>query len=96
MPAVGISIGFERVVELVETQADNSGLVLILEDSSLEVINKAVSFQKELITKGNRVRLEIRPKKLNTLLDSMLQAGFSQFALVGADTAELSFKAIGN
>jgi hypothetical protein len=26
----------------------------------------------------------------------MLEAGFSQFALVSADTSELNFKAIGN
>ena len=96
VPAVGISIGFERVVELVETQSKTSGVVLVLEDSSLEVINKAVAFQKQLIASGKAVRLEIKPKKLNVLLDSLLANGFSEFALVGAETAELSFKPIGN
>jgi histidyl-tRNA synthetase len=96
VPAVGISIGFERVVELVETQSKTSGVVLVLEDSSLEVINKAVAFQKQLITSGKAVRLEIKPKKLNVLLDSLVANGFSEFALVGAETAELSFKPIGN
>ena len=96
VPAVGISIGFERVIELVETQGKSAGVVLVLEDSSLEVINKAVAFQKLLIASGKAVRLEIKPKKLNVLLDSLMANGFSEFALVGADTAELSFKAISN
>jgi histidyl-tRNA synthetase len=96
VPAVGISIGFERVIELVETQAKSAGVVLVLEDSSLEVITKAVAFQKQLIASGKAVRLEIKPKKLNVLLDSLVANGFSEFALVGAETAELSFKAISN
>jgi histidyl-tRNA synthetase len=96
VPAVGISIGFERVIELVETQGESAGVVLVLEDSSLEVINKAVAFQKQLIASGKAVRLEIKPKKLNVLLDSLVANGFSEFALVEAETAELSFKAISN
>ena len=96
VPAVGISIGFERVIELVETQGKSNGVVLVLEDISLEVINKAVAFQKQLIASGKAVRLEIKPKKLNVLLDSLVANGFSEFALVGAETAELSFKAISN
>ena len=96
VPAVGISIGFERVVDLVATTAPTNGVLLVLEDSSVECIKNAVRFQKELIAEGKSVRLELKPKKLNILLDSMLEAGFSQFALVGSDTAELSFKPIGN
>jgi histidyl-tRNA synthetase len=96
VPAVGISIGFERVVDLVETTAPTNGVLLVLDDSSVECIKNAVRFQKELIASGKSVRLELKPKKLNILLDSMLEAGFSQFALVGSDTAELSFKPIGN
>ena len=96
VPAVGISIGFERVVDLVATTTPTNGVLLVLEDSSVECIKNAVRFQRELIAQGKSVRLELKPKKLNILLDSMLEAGFSQFALVGADTAELSFKPIGN
>jgi histidyl-tRNA synthetase len=96
VPAVGISIGFERVVDLVETAAPTNGALLVLEDSSVECIKNAVRFQKELIALGKSVRLELKPKKLNILLDSMLEAGFSQFALVSSDTAELTFKDLGN
>jgi histidyl-tRNA synthetase len=96
VPAVGISIGFERVVELVSAPVDSNGVLLVLEDSSLESITTAVRFQKELIASGKSVRLELKPKKLNILLDSMLEAGFTEFALVSGGTTELSFKALGN
>jgi histidyl-tRNA synthetase len=96
VPAVGISIGFERVVELVSAPASSNGVLLVLEDSSLETIKTAVRFQKELIATGKSVRLELKPKKLNILLDSMLEAGFTEFALVSGGTSALSFKAIGN
>lgn len=96
VPAVGISIGFERVVELVSAPVTNNGVLLVLEDSSLESITTAVRFQKELIATGKSVRLELKPKKLNILLDSMLEAGFTEFALVSGGTTELSFKALGN
>jgi len=96
VPAVGISIGFERVVELVSAPVSGDGVLLVLEDSSLETITNAVRFQKELIASGKSVRLELKPKKLNILLDSMLEAGFTEFALVSGGTTELSFKALGN
>ena len=96
VPAVGISIGFERVVELVEGVVSSAGVVLVLEDGSLDCIKKGLSFQKELIAKGSLVRLEVRPKKLNVLLDSLQSAGFSEFALVNSNTTVLELRAIGN
>jgi histidyl-tRNA synthetase len=96
VPAVGISIGFERVVELVEGVVPSAGVVLVLEDDSLDCIKKGLSFQKELIAKGSLVRLEVRPKKLNNLLDSLQSAGFSEFALVNSNTTVLELRAIGN
>jgi histidyl-tRNA synthetase len=93
VPAAGISIGFERVIELVETQGKSAGVVLVLEDNSLEVITKAVAFQKQLIASGKTVRLEIKPKKLNVLLDSLVANGFIEFALVSASSS-LELKSI--
>jgi histidyl-tRNA synthetase len=96
VPAVGISFGFERVVELVSAPVSSNGVLLVLEDSSLETIKAAIRFQKELIATGKSVRLELKPKKLNIVLDSMLEAGFTEFALVSGGATELSFKALGN
>lgn len=86
VPAVGISIGFERAVELVSEKFVQSirGLVLVLDDVSSTTISLALARQKELFEHGYGVRLEQRPKKLNLLLESLAEQGFTHFATVGA------------
>ena len=86
--AVGISIGFERVVDLVpDTDAGFDGVVLVLDDESQPVIAHALAVQKHLIAAGHAVRLEQRPKKLNILLDALAEQGFSSWAAVdGSDS----------
>jgi histidyl-tRNA synthetase len=76
--AVGISLGFERVADLVAAElSENKYLVLVFEQSDL---NQALVTQAQAIEAGYQVRLEPKPKKLNTLLDSLKQQGFSLFA----------------
>jgi histidyl-tRNA synthetase len=89
VPAVGISIGFERAVELVSDKLVQSmpGLVLVLDDTSAETIGVALARQKDLFEHGYCVRLEQRPKKLNLLLDSLAEQGFTHFAAVGANSS---------
>jgi histidyl-tRNA synthetase len=78
VPAVGISLGFERVADLVETPGSESKrLVLVFEESNLQ---QALATQSEAIAAGYQVRLEPKPKKLNTLLDSLKLQGFTSFA----------------
>jgi histidyl-tRNA synthetase len=78
--AVGISIGFERVAELVsDSPANSNSLVLVFEDENRLV---ALSIQAEAISAGYQVRLEPSPKKLNTLLDSLKAQGFASFAVL--------------
>ncbi len=94
VPAVGISLGFERVMDLVspnlfESSADS--VVLVIEG---DVLAKAVEARDSLIAKGYRVRLESRPKKLNTLLESMAANGFTHFAVLDATTAEIELRPI--
>ncbi len=88
VPAVGISIGFERAIELVADKfvQASPGLVLVLEDTSAETIGVALARQKDLFEHGYGVRLEQRPKKLNLLLDSLAEQGFTHFAAVGANS----------
>jgi histidyl-tRNA synthetase len=88
VPAVGISIGFERAIELVGDQLVNAGptVVLVLDDASAETIGVALARQNELFEHGYGVRLEQRPKKLNLLLDSLAEQGFTHFATVGANS----------
>ncbi len=100
VPAVGISIGFERAVDLVADQAsDLKAIVLVLDSPEPNVIGNALRVQQQAIAAGYRVRLEQRPKKLNNLLDSMAEQGFASFATVGEDFVnfgELSIRNIAN
>ena len=88
VPAVGISIGFERAIELVGNKLVHSisGVVLVLDDTSAETIGLALARQSELFEHGYVVRLEQRPKKLNLLLESLAEQGFTHFAAVGANS----------
>lgn len=93
VPAVGISIGFERAVELVSedrTFANPSNLVLVLESDDASIIANALALQPALFEHGYAVRLELRPKKLNLLLDALAEQGFGHFALVGVDTTSMA------
>ena len=78
--AVGISIGFERVAELVSgSPVSSNSLVIIFEAADQQA---ALSLQAEAIAAGYLVRLEPSPKKLNVLLDSLKAQGVSQFAVL--------------
>jgi histidyl-tRNA synthetase len=91
--AVGISIGFERVVDLVaDSDAGFDGVVLVLENESQPVIAHALAVQKDLIAAGHAVRLEQRPKKLNILLDALAEQGFTSWAAVDGSGSSLELK----
>jgi histidyl-tRNA synthetase len=91
--AVGISIGFERVVDLVEdTDAALGGVVLVLENESADVVAQALRVQADLIAEGRVVRLEQRPKKLNLLLESLAEQGYNSWAAVDGSGATPELK----
>jgi histidyl-tRNA synthetase len=92
VPAVGISIGFERAVDLVEQpqEPDPKALVLVLSEANPVVIGNALKIQAEAIAAGYRVRIETRPKKLNILLEQLAENGFGSFASVNEDSANFS------
>lgn len=102
VPAVGISIGFERVVELAKIEhlaGSPANLVLVLENDSPAVIGAALKLQPLLFEHGYSVRLELRPKKLNILLESLAEQGFTHFAPVNEDSVNMDalvIKSIGN
>ena len=91
-PAVGISLGFERVVDLVadeEVEDEQPAIVLVLEDDSVETTRNAFAMQREFWAKGAIVRLEHKPKRLNLLLDSMSANGYDAFAIIKSSTTTL-------
>ena len=78
--AVGISIGFERVAELVsDSPTSSNSLVLVFESENRQA---ALSIQAQAIAAGYLVRLEPTPKKLNVLLDALKAQGFASFAVL--------------
>jgi histidyl-tRNA synthetase len=99
VPAVGISIGFERAVDLVSDEflaglglgaGAAGGLVLVVDDSA-EALANALRIQRELIAGGEKaVRIERRPKKINLLLESLGAQGFGRFAFVGVETGSVA------
>jgi histidyl-tRNA synthetase len=78
--AVGISIGFERVAELVTEQSNTAQLLVLVFDQADQ--QAALEVQAEAISSGYLVRLEPKPKKLNVLLDSLKEHGFEHFAVL--------------
>ena len=87
VPAVGISLGFERIVDLVATEASSKSFqVLVYEQQDLAL---ALSLQQQFVLRGVATRIEQRPKNLKALLSEMELAGASQFAIVGSDVSEI-------
>jgi histidyl-tRNA synthetase len=87
--AVGISIGFERVIDLVGEDGFGSkpgGIVLVLENNEQQTLQNALAMQQQLFEHGEQVRLENRPKKLNLLLESLAANGFNRFGTVSEQT----------
>jgi histidyl-tRNA synthetase len=95
-PAVGISLGIERIVDLIpDSQTSSDSVVLILEEKSQV---QGIKIQQQLIAQGMQVRLELRPKNLKALLEQLNDNGYAKFAIVSdatSDAAQLDFKQIG-
>jgi histidyl-tRNA synthetase len=94
VPAVGISIGFERAVDLVDEGlgADEHAVVLVLESDSAKTVANALAAQRDLIALGHSVRLELRPKKLGLLLEQLAEQGISRWASVDESTETPTLK----
>jgi histidyl-tRNA synthetase len=98
VPAAGFSIGFERIVDLVELPADAStDAVALLYDADVEP-QRLMELKTELIAGGTRVRLERTPRNLKPLLEQLAASGFTRVATVSRDVAEvgdLRFRTLG-
>jgi len=84
VPAVGFSIGFERVVDLIDLPT-NSGpeAIALIADTDVGLADLA-ALKRELVARGHRVRIEARQKNLTRLLDRVRDEGFARFATVSA------------
>ena len=90
VPAVGFSIGFERIVDLVaEQEADAAQAIVLVHDADVPVpellAHKAAVLRSLSPSKsGGRVRLERRPKNLKGLLERSAADGYTGFVSVRA------------
>lgn len=84
VPAVGFSIGFERVVDLI-TLPESTGpdAVALIFDADTDFA-QLVALKRELVARGHRVRLEKRQKNMKTLLARVAGDGFTSVANVRA------------
>ncbi|RDV46281.1 histidine--tRNA ligase [Leifsonia sp. ku-ls] len=88
VPAAGFSIGFERVVDLIELPDDAEQESVVLVYDPAVPLDRLVAIKSELVASGSRVRLDRRAKNLKAVLDRAAAAGFRSFAFVNADTAD--------
>ncbi|MGB3376380.1 MAG: histidine--tRNA ligase [Microbacterium sp.] len=92
VPAAGFSLGFERLVDLVDLGEDAAAdAVVLVHDADVDPA-RLVELQHALIGGGRRVRLERRPRNLKPLLEQLTSAGFASFALVSADADPASLE----
>ena len=94
VPAVGFSLGFERLVDLVaETAEGQERAVVLVHDRDVPLV-ELLAVKVALAREGARVRLEQRPKNLKALLERAASDGYTSFATVarGATVSSLEFK----
>lgn len=92
VPAVGFSLGFERLVELVTATADAGQRAVVLVHDADVPVAELVAHKVALVAEGARVRLERRTKNLKALLERSAADGYTAFATVSAGAAGLELK----
>ncbi|WP_036312265.1 histidine--tRNA ligase [Microbacterium oleivorans] len=97
VPAVGFSIGFERIVDLVGAGEDAaSAAVVLIADRDVPLAELA-AHKAFFVGQGARVRLEQRTKNLKGLLERSAADGYTSFATVsvGAESASIEPRPLG-
>ncbi|MFJ2550632.1 histidine--tRNA ligase [Microbacterium sp. NPDC087591] len=92
VPAVGFSLGFERLVDLVTAGADAEAQAIVLIHDADVPVAELLAHKTTLIGTGARVRLERRTKNLKALLERASAEGYTGFATVSAGAADLEVK----
>ena len=78
-PAVGISLGIERILDLLSDEiAERKSLVLLIDDD----FESALDAQRDLIDQGWLVRIERAAKNIKAQLAELQEQGFGSFALL--------------
>ena len=98
VPAAGFSLGFERLVDLVDLgEAETGPSIALLYDADVDPV-ALVRLQQRALGDAMRVRLVARPKNPKAALDALTADGFTAFAFVSArsaDAGELELRPLG-
>ena len=89
VPAVGFSIGFERIVDLLTGDEDAGDSALVLVHDRDVPVAELVALKAAFVAEGHRVRLEQRTKNLKALLERAAADGYGSFATVSAGQARV-------
>jgi histidyl-tRNA synthetase len=98
VPAVGFSIGFERIVDLVDLPEEAAADSVVLLHDAAESAVLLQPLKTQLIASGTRVRLERKAKNAKLQLERLAAAGFTRVATVQAGVEgvdDLRFRALG-
>jgi histidyl-tRNA synthetase len=94
VPAAGFSLGFERLVELVQLPDSlSTDAAALVHDADVPLATLA-ALQSALVASGRRVRLERKPRNLAPLLAQLVASGFAEYAHVtaGSTLESLEFR----
>ncbi len=85
VPACGFSLGFERLIDLVELgdELDDGAALLYERDADLATV---MAVKNAVVVDGARVRLLARPKNMKAALEQLEAEGFTRFAVIGRDS----------
>lgn len=85
VPGTGFSIGFERIIDLVDAPpAHQRPQLALVYDPDVDW-GTLVSLQARCVDAGRTARLVPRPKRLGPLLDSLSEEGFASWVEVAKD-----------
>ena len=94
VPAAGISLGFERLVDLVTAEsAVDSDAVAVIYDPALST-TELIDQKRLLMAEGLRVRLVHKTKNTRAILDQLEKDGFRRYAFLNPGEP-LEWKTIG-
>lgn len=91
VPAVGFSLGFERLVDLLtDDAAQGTGAVVLVHDRDVP-LPELLAAKARLVAGGARVRLEQRPKNVKAMLERAAADGYTGFVSLraGEDVSSL-------
>ena len=84
VPAVGFSLGFERLVDLVELDEDAASQAVVLVHDADVPVAELIAHKAAILKGGGRVRVERRVKNFKAMLERSAADGYTAFTTVSA------------